>query len=69
MAFLSNTVHVPFAHRFSAVIATLITDFTNYRMYRKTIAELQKLSDRELTDLGLSRSEVKYSATKAVYGN
>jgi uncharacterized protein YjiS (DUF1127 family) len=69
MAFLSNTVHVPFAHRFSGAIATLITDFMNYRMYRKTIAELQKLSARELADLGLSRSEIKFSATKAVYGN
>lgn len=69
MAFLTNTIHVPFANRFTAVVASMITDFTNYRMYRKTIVELQKLNDRELNDLGLSRSEIKFSATQAVYGN
>lgn len=68
MAFLTNTVHVPFANRFTAVVASMITDLMNYRMYRKTIAELQNLNDRELSDLGLSRSEIKFSATKAVYG-
>lgn len=68
MAFLTNTLHVPFAHRFSAVIATFVADFTNYRMYKKTVLELQKLTDRELADLGLHRSEINSSATQAVYG-
>lgn len=40
----------------------------NYWHYRKTIAELSSLSDRELADMGMGRSFIKRTALEAVYG-
>ncbi|PRY94815.1 uncharacterized protein DUF1127 [Hasllibacter halocynthiae] len=37
-------------------------------LYRRTIRELDQLTARELSDLGLSRSGVKAAAREAVYG-
>jgi uncharacterized protein YjiS (DUF1127 family) len=68
MAFLTNTIHTPVAHRMSATIATLMADFANYLAYRKTVSELVKLSNRELDDLGINRWGIKSSAIEAVYG-
>lgn len=68
MAFLTDTLHTPFASKFAATLSTLIADAQNYRMYRKTVAELSSLSNNELFDLGLNRSTIKTSAIEAVYG-
>ncbi len=68
MAILTNTIHTPVATRITAVIATLMTDIANYRAYHKTVSELQKLTSRELEDLGINRSGIKASAKQAVYG-
>ena len=35
--------------------------------YLKTIRELQKMSDRDLADIGLSRGEIKARALKSLY--
>ena len=40
----------------------------DYRLYRRTIDELQALSDRELADLGLSRLNIRDIAYDSVYG-
>lgn len=36
-----------------------INSFRRYRQYRQTVAELNKLSDRELSDIGLLRSDIR----------
>lgn len=41
----------------------------NYLVYRRTIRELSNLSDRDLADLGLSRSMIRSLAHEAAYGN
>lgn len=41
--------------------------YTSWRKYRRTIDELASMSDRELNDLGLSRSDIKSVAHKSVY--
>ena len=41
--------------------------FAQYRTYRKTLDELQALSDRELSDLGISRHSVRSIAYRAAY--
>jgi uncharacterized protein YjiS (DUF1127 family) len=41
---------------------------TDYRLYRRTLAELENLSDRELRDLGLSRLSIRDVAYDSVYG-
>ena len=41
--------------------------FADYRLYRRTMEELESLSDRELNDLGLSRIALRDVARQAVY--
>ncbi|WP_109467590.1 DUF1127 domain-containing protein [Albibacillus kandeliae] len=38
-------------------------------VYRKTLAELSSLSNRDLGDLGISRSGIRRLALEAAYGN
>ena len=37
------------------------------REYLKTIRELQKMSNRDLADIGFSRDEIKARALKSIY--
>ena len=37
------------------------------REYLKTIRELQKVSNRDLADIGFSRAEIKLKALKSIY--
>ena len=39
---------------------------TNWRKYRQTVTELGRMSDRELTDLGIGRSDIRRVARNAV---
>ena len=43
----------------------LARSFNNWRMYRQTVNELGRMNDRELRDLGISRSDIPYVARKA----
>lgn len=40
--------------------------YQNWRRYRETCNELNRLSHRELADLGISRSEIPSIARKAI---
>ncbi len=40
----------------------------DWRLYRRTLDELNGMSDRELSDLGLSRHVVRQVARDSVYG-
>jgi uncharacterized protein YjiS (DUF1127 family) len=44
----------------------IIRNYRNWRRYRDTVSELNRLSNRELSDLGINRSEIPYVARKAV---
>ncbi|WP_084327169.1 DUF1127 domain-containing protein [Salinarimonas rosea] len=35
-----------------------------YQRYRQTVRELERLSDRELNDVGLSRGDIDYVARR-----
>ena len=52
-------------------VARLVGDLTQrverYKTYRRTLDDLSELSDRELVDLGLSRSMLRAVAYKAAY--
>ena len=39
------------------------------KQYKKTIRELENLSERELNDLGLSRAGIRQAAYEVVYKN
>ncbi len=47
---------------------SLAQSFARYRKYRDTLNELEHLSERELDDLGLHRSNVRQIARQAAYG-
>lgn len=44
----------------------LIRNYRNWRRYRDTVNELSRLSNRELHDLGLSRSDIHAVARKSI---
>ncbi|UWQ90086.1 DUF1127 domain-containing protein [Aliisedimentitalea scapharcae] len=52
-----------------AFVDTLVARFSRYAMFRRTMNELSALSDRELSDLGLSRSQLRRVAHQAAYEN
>jgi len=44
----------------------LARSFNNWRKYRQTVTELGRMSDRELSDLGIGRGDIPYVARNAV---
>jgi uncharacterized protein YjiS (DUF1127 family) len=44
----------------------LIRNYRNWRRYRETVTELSRLSNRELSDLGIARGDISFVARKAV---
>lgn len=42
--------------------------FADYRLYRQTLNELGALTNRELSDLGISRLSIRQVAYDSVYG-
>ena len=44
----------------------LIRNYRNWRRYRETVTELNRLTNRELSDLGIARGEISFVARKAV---
>jgi uncharacterized protein YjiS (DUF1127 family) len=46
--------------------ASLFSRFRNWRRYRMTVRELEKLSTRELDDLGISRGDIDRIARQSV---
>lgn len=54
--------------RLNAGIAKLGLSLARRRLFRQTMRELGALSDRELSDLGISRTMVRSLAYEAAYG-
>ena len=46
---------------------SLFGRYRNWRRYRVTVRELERLSTHELDDLGISRYEIDRVARKSVY--
>jgi uncharacterized protein YjiS (DUF1127 family) len=44
----------------------LIRNYRNWRRYRETVSELSRLSNRELSDLGISRAEIATVAQRTL---
>ena len=44
----------------------LIRNYRNWRRYRETVSELSRLSNRELADLGINRSDIHRVARKSI---
>jgi uncharacterized protein YjiS (DUF1127 family) len=70
MAYVNNSraVSVGLADRIGAFVATLKLNAAKRRIYEKTVRELNALTDRELTDLGIARLSIEDVARVAAYG-
>jgi uncharacterized protein YjiS (DUF1127 family) len=53
--------------RFSAILIDIRARMTRRKVYNATFRELAALSDRELADLGLNRTEIRRIAWQAAY--
>lgn len=42
-----------------------VRSFNNWRRYRDTVAELGRLTSRELSDVGLSRADIPFVARRS----
>ena len=42
--------------------------FDRYKAYRRTISELEACSDRDLSDLGIYRCDIRRLARESIYG-
>lgn len=56
------------ADRIAGFFRNLNENRQRYSVYRQTVRELEQLSDRELTDLGLHRAMIDAVALEAAYG-
>lgn len=56
------------ADRIAGFFRTLNDSRRRYGIYRQTLRELESLSDRELTDLGLHRAMIDGVSLEAAYG-
>lgn len=67
MAFASHTAHshTGFAGTLDTLRARLVAWVARRAVYTQTYNELSALNNRELADLGISRSEIKYIAREA----
>ena len=63
-----NNVRPAINNSIGGYISGISARFAQYRTYRKTLEELQSMTDRELTDLGISRHSVRSIAYRAAYG-
>ena len=71
MSMLQETIHIrpSLANRAARYAAELAVRYGQYRTYRQTLGELEKLTDRDLADLGLVRGSLRDVARQAAYGN
>lgn len=65
MAYMNATTTTPILSRLQHFFADIATRYRSYRLYRETLNELSSLSNRELADLGLHRSQIREVARTA----
>ena len=46
------------------MFGTVVRKYNNWVNYRRAVDELSRLSSRELQDLGISRSDIKFIARR-----
>jgi uncharacterized protein YjiS (DUF1127 family) len=65
----SRAVHPGLAERFAGLVASFKIAAARRAIYNQTQRELFALTDRELNDLGIERSNIAQVAHEAAYGN
>ena len=64
----TRTAQKGFADRLAYLKDTVLSAIAQRRIYARTVAELNGLTDRELADLGISRLGITDIAREAAYG-
>ncbi len=59
---------ISLGERLAEIRETAAVAYGNWRVYRRTLSELQDLSPRELNDLGINASMIRSIALEAAYG-
>lgn len=54
-------------NRLAGIFGGVSHRWSQYKTYRKTLDELESLTDRELADLGITRLQLRSIAYKAAY--
>lgn len=67
-AIQSKGTALSFPARIREIATQGVEAYTSWRAYRRTFAELSELSNYELNDLGINRSELTRVAYEATYG-
>ncbi|WP_149588851.1 DUF1127 domain-containing protein [Tabrizicola flagellatus] len=70
MAYVNSTplARKGLADRLAVLRDIVLTAIAQRRTYARTVAELNALTDRELSDLGISRISIPEIAREAAYG-
>lgn len=68
MTYTSETIGISFSQRFAEYITSIRMRMEKSRLCRKTVTELQNLSDRDLADLGIQRDGIEALAINAAFG-
>ncbi|HPE26602.1 DUF1127 domain-containing protein [Albidovulum sp.] len=61
-------VELGLSDRIGAFLRNLQDARGRYRVYRQTVRELNALTDRDLSDLGINRTMIDSIAVEAAYG-
>ena len=68
MTYVNQTAPLTAGRGIGATFGEWRAAYAKHRIFRRTLRELDALTDRELNDLGLSRSMIRSAAHEAVYG-
>jgi uncharacterized protein YjiS (DUF1127 family) len=63
-----RTVHLGLRDRVSAMMKAFAEAREQRKVYLRTLNELNMLTNRDLTDLGISAAQIPYIAREAAYG-
>lgn len=72
MAYVNNSTRVEGLggfEGFSGLVKSVKLAIERRAVFHRTLRELNSLTDRDLADLGISRSQIRALAQEAAYGN
>jgi len=64
---VTTSILVKISQAFTFAYFATLDRVKKRKEYLKTIRELEKISDRDLSDIGFSRGEIKARALKSIY--
>lgn len=65
MAYITANTQLTASNPALGFFEAIVARFQAWRMFRKTVAELSSLTDRELDDIGITRGSIPHYARAA----